>query len=724
MKRKFLCLLLALTMVLGLAATVSAAEEIITSGDWTYRAYGEEAVLCSYNGTATEITVPATIDGLPVTELGWGLGSCFSGVADTLKSVTIEDGIPLINNSAFKNCTALTKIEIPSSVTSLGFSAFEGCTSLSEVIFDEGLKSIGRYAFLNTALTSVVLPASVTVIEEDSLGYTGEWGDTDQVEGFTIYGYTNTGAEEYARKWHFNFVDLGGNYDNSGRCGDSLGWKFTAATGTLLIYGPPGSSGGYMNDYDEDEIPWAVHKPFIKNVVMECGMDIASYAFQDCTNLTTVTMPDTVEDIRSCAFKNTPKLTSVKLSANLDFISTNAFSHSGLTAIELPESLTGIGTHAFEFTPLTSIEIPDSVEFSQGTFYNCTALASVKLPADLEEINPLLFDGCTSLKSIDLPESLRIIGRQAFSFSGLTAIEIPDGVTVIGENAFYECTALEYVKLPASLEETGWRCFQDCDKLSTIVMPEGIDPNFTICCFLGCDSLTDIDFHTAPTIGSTMYQNCDGLTNLVIPDCVTSIGDYAFAYCDKLSYVTIPAGVTTFDAKVFYECPKLGAIAFRGDAPAFHEFAFEETTLTAYYPADNATWTEEVRQSYNGEVTWIPYEVLPFTDVPANAFYYNPVKWALEKKITAGVSDTLFGSADKCNRAQAVTFLWSAAGKPEPTITSHPFVDVPAGSFCEKAVLWALEKNITSGTDATHFSPASLCNRAQMVTFLYSAYNK
>ena len=721
MKRKFLCLLLALTMVLGLAATVSADEEIITSGDWTYRAYGEEAVLCSYNGTATEITVPATIDGLPVTELGWGLGSCFSGVADTLKSVTIEDGIPLINNSAFKNCTALTKIEIPSSVTSLGFSAFEGCTSLSEVIFDEGLKSIGRYAFLNTALTSVVLPASVTVIEEDSLGYTGEWGDTDQVEGFTIYGYTNTGAEEYARKWHFNFVDLGGNYDNSGRCGDSLGWKFTAATGTLLIYGPPGSSGGYMNDYDEDEIPWAVHKPFIKNVVMECGMDIASYAFQDCTNLTTVTMPDTVEDIRSCAFKNTPKLTSVKLSANLDFISTNAFSHSGLTAIELPESLTGIGTHAFEFTPLTSIEIPDSVELSQGAFYYCTELASVKLPADLEEIIPLLFQGCTSLKTIDLPETITVIGRQAFCFSGLTAIEIPDGVTDIGGSAFHECLSLEYVKLPASLEVTGMNCFLDCDKLSTIVMPQGIDPNFTNGCFVGCDSLTDISFHTAPTIGFSMYQNCDGLTNLVIPDCVTSIGDYAFAYCDKLSYVTIPAGVTDFGAKVFYECPKLGAIAFRGDAPAFREFAFEDTTLTAYYPADNATWTEEVRQNYNGEVTWIPYEVLPFTDVPANAFYYNPVKWALEKKITAGVSDTLFGSADKCNRAQAVTFLWSAAGKPEPTITSHPFTDVPAGSFCEKAVLWALEKNITSGTDETHFSPLATCNRATIVTFLYKA---
>ena len=722
MKRKFLCLLLALCMMLSMAATVSADEEIITSGDWTYRLYGGEAVLCSYNGTATEVNVPATIDGLRVAEFGWGLGSCFSGVADTLTSVTIEDGIPLINNAAFKDCTALTEVIIPASVTYIGSFTFQNCTALKEIELKEGLKHVGMFTFLNTGLTSVLIPSTVTDIGEYAFGCSGTLSDYDFIEGFTIYGYPGTAGHAYAEDHYFiNFVDMGGNYDNSGRCGNSLGWKFTAATGTLLIYGPPGSSGGYMNDYDEDEIPWAVHKPFIKNVVMECGMDIASYAFQDCTNLTTVTMPDTVEDIRSCAFKNTPRLTSVKLSANLDFISTNAFSHSGLTAIELPESLTGIGTHAFEFTPLTSIEIPDSVEFSQGAFYQCTALASVKLPADLEENNPLLFQGCTSLKSIDLPETITVIGRQAFSHSGLTAIEIPDSVIRIDENAFYECTALEYVKLPASLEETGWRCFQDCDKLSTIVMPQGIDPNFTNGCFVGCDSLTDISFHTAPTIGFAMYQNCAGLTNLTIPACVTTIGDNAFAYCENLSYVTIPASVTVFGAKPFHDCPKLGAIAFRGDAPAFHEFAFEDTTLTAYYPADNATWTEKVRQNYGGNITWIPYEVLPFTDVPANAFYYNPVKWALEKKITAGVSDTLFGSADKCNRAQAVTFLWSAAGKPEPTITSHPFTDVPAGSFCEKAVLWALEKNITSGTDETHFSPLATCNRATIVTFLYKA---
>ena len=721
--KKILALVLVLCMVLGLAATVSADEGLYTSGDWTYRIVRGEAVLCTYNGTASQVTVPATIDGLRVAEFGFGLGSCFSGVADTLTSVTIEDGIPLINNAVFKNCTALTKIEIPSSVTFLGFSAFEGCTSLSEVIFNEGLKSIGRYAFLNTALTSVVLPASVTVIEEDSLGYTGEWGDTDQVEGFTIYGYTNTGAEEYARKWHFNFVDMGGNYDNSGRCGDSLRWEFTAATGTLLIYGPPGSSGGYMNDYDEDEIPWAVHKPFIKNVVMECGMDIASYAFLDCPELTTVTMSDTVEDIRSCAFMNTPKLTSVKLSANLDFISARAFRNSALTSIELPEGLRSIGSEAFCNTPLTSIEIPDSVtSITQGAFYGCTKLSSVKLPAELDEIYPLVFQGCTSLKSIDLPETITAIGRQAFSHSGLTAIEIPDSVVLIDENAFYECMALEYVKLPASLEEAGWRCFQDCDKLSTIVMPDGITTNFGQWFFLSCDSLTDIDFHTSPIIGFAMYQNCAGLTNLVIPNCVTTIGDNAFAYCDNLIYATIPASVTEFGAKPFHDCPKLGAIAFRGDAPAFHEFAFENTTVTCYYPAGNDTWTEEVRQNYGGTITWVAYEVLPFTDVPVNQFYYDSVAWALDGEITNGISATEFGPTSGCNRAQAVTFLWRAAGSPAPTSTENPFVDVEKGSFYEQAVLWAVEKGITNGIDATHFAPNKSCNRATIVTFLYRAF--
>ena len=524
MKRKFLCLLLALCMMLSLAATVSADEEIITSGDWTYRIVRGEAVLCTYNGTATEVTVPATIDGLRVAEFGLGMGSCFSAVADTLTSVTIEDGIPLINNAVFKDCTALTEVSIPASVTYIGISAFEGCTSLSDIQFSEGLKSIGRYAFLNTNLSYVILPASVTSIDEDSLGYTGERGDTKQIESFGIFGYSNTAAEEYARKWHFTFYRLEDMTDVSGRCGDNTFWRFEQSTGTLYITCDETMEGWDDTDpYYNSIQPWIAYADSIRRVVVEEGVSNLGDGFMN---------------------NNYPNLTEVIL------------------------------------------------------------------PSTLSSIENFCFWNCTGLTSINFPENFLHFGGRAFQNTGLRSITL---------------------------------------------------------------------------------SNTRDIYN-------TLMAGYAFAYC-----------------------PDLENVYFTGNAWDIDEEAFLGSTLTAWYPSGNATWTEEVRQNYGGKITWNAYDPDLFMDIPVNSFYYAPVKWALEKKITAGGSDTLFGSADKCNRAQAVTFLWSAAGKPEPTITSHPFTDVPAGSFCEKAVLWALEKNITSGTDETHFSPLATCNRATIVTFLYKA---
>ena len=114
----------------------------------------------------------------------------------------------------------------------------------------------------------------------------------------------------------------------------------------------------------------------------------------------------------------------------------------------------------------------------------------------------------------------------------------------------------------------------------------------------------------------------------------------------------------------------------------------------------------------------------PFTDVPPGSYFYEPVLWALEKGITAGVDATHFGPNVACTRAQVVTFLWSAAGKPEPATTVNPFVDVAVSDWYYKAVLWAYENKITSGVDATHFGSAAVCTREQVVTFLWSSKNK
>ena len=110
-----------------------------------------------------------------------------------------------------------------------------------------------------------------------------------------------------------------------------------------------------------------------------------------------------------------------------------------------------------------------------------------------------------------------------------------------------------------------------------------------------------------------------------------------------------------------------------------------------------------------------------FVDVSASDYYYDAVLWAVEKGITGGTSATTFDPSGNCTRAQAVTFLWRAAGSPAPKTKVMPFTDVPAGSYYHDAVLWAVEQGITKGTSDTTFSPNANCSRGQIVTFLWRA---
>ena len=109
-----------------------------------------------------------------------------------------------------------------------------------------------------------------------------------------------------------------------------------------------------------------------------------------------------------------------------------------------------------------------------------------------------------------------------------------------------------------------------------------------------------------------------------------------------------------------------------------------------------------------------------FADVPANAYFADAVKWAVDKGVTNGLSDTIFGPYESCTRAQIVTFLWRAAGSPEPKAASN-FTDLPASAYYAKAVAWAIENGITNGMTETTFAPNATCTRGQSVTFLYRA---
>ena len=156
-------------------------------------------------------------------------------------------------------------------------------------------------------------------------------------------------------------------------------------------------------------------------------------------------------------------------------------------------------------------------------------------------------------------------------------------------------------------------------------------------------------------------------------------------------------------------------------------------TLTVLDSKDKAVKLTQKNGKYtftmpNGKVTVsaafkaaAPASENPFTDVPSGAYYEDAVIWAVKKDITSGTSATTFNPDGSCTRAQAVTFLWRAAGSPEPKSAAMPFTDVPAGSYFEKAVLWAVENGITKGTSDTTFTPDASCTRAQIVTFLWRA---
>ena len=132
---------------------------------------------------------------------------------------------------------------------------------------------------------------------------------------------------------------------------------------------------------------------------------------------------------------------------------------------------------------------------------------------------------------------------------------------------------------------------------------------------------------------------------------------------------------------------------------------------------------ENVSRTHTIEVIFMKANGNPqtgvFVDVATGSYYEDAVDWAVENGITQGTDDTHFSPDGICTRAQAVTFLWRAAGSPEPETRAMPFTDVPVGSYYYDAVLWAVENGITKGTSDTRFSPDDTCTRAQIVTFLW-----
>ena len=253
---------------------------------------------------------------------------------------------------------------------------------------------------------------------------------------------------------------------------------------------------------------------------------ISDDMFSGCANLTSVSIPDTVTNIGKCAFNNCSNLTSIIIPDSVISIGEAAFSTidgSGLTSVTIGNSVTSIGHGAFNNCRLESVIIPDSVtSIEDDSFAYCDNLKSVIIGNSVTSIGICAFGSCENLTSVTIGESVTSIGVYAFgSCHSLTSVTIPDSVTSIGEGAFYFCFGIDTV----NISDIGAWCAID---------------------FASYES-NPLNYSSS----AQLYLNGDPVTDLVIPDSVTKINDYAFYGCSGIESVTVPDSVTSIGNDAF-----------------------------------------------------------------------------------------------------------------------------------------------------------------------------
>lgn len=545
----------------------------------------------------------------------------------SITKVVIESGVNTVGRYAFDGCTSLLSVSFPVTVTMLRNYAFNGCTKLnaiyianltqwartditsalchpfyaseggdlylsntrmtnpvigadlteikrftfyrtknfSSVTIKSGVKTIGFGAFNGSGMKTLNIPDTVKSIEQAAFCNCSRLTD--------VY-YDNTPAE-----WNKITINSTGDMNaplvkaamhytlGKGKCGDDLNWAFTD-DGVFTVTGT-----GAMYDYEYQKTPWWGYRGNIKKLVINSGAaSIGNYAFNNCYNLASLSLPATLKSIGK-----------------------SAFTACAFTSLVLPSGLASIGQSAFQSCDkLGSVYIPSGVkEISPNVFQSCTALVSVTLPSQLAKIGGSAFYGCSSLKSVAFPSTLTSIGSYAFcNCKALGSVSLPKGFgSVIEEGAFCNCSAMKTASIPGSVRTVKDKAFKGCTALTdvyfdgyrddwdkvTVGTDNGPLKTAAVHCkpggHCGDDLIWTLSGDTLTITGTgkmydynltdkktPWYDNWYSIKKITVNSGATYIGNYAFSECSKATSITIPESVKDIGKNSMLRCSSLTGI--------------------------------------------------------------------------------------------------------------------------------------------------------------------
>lgn len=484
---------------------------------------------------------------------------------------------------SFRDCKSLAKIVIPSSVTVLSDNTFRGCSRLYDVTLPNTLISIGARAFESCAIKELTIPSSVT-----SIGQLAFYGSPIEKVVFPASSNVTIIGEQAFSGCPLKSI----SFPSSLRSIGSRAFQNTSLE-TLTI------------PQNITSIGWG--------------------AFESNVSLHTLKIEDASIDLYYDTFRNCTALRNVDLGSKITgFVSSTTGAFQGCTSLEsiaIPNTVKSLTDNVFNgCTSLKQVVLSNTLtSIGHQTFYYCSKLEEIELPNTLQSIGTYAFYGCSNLQNIILPESMKTIGGSAFYGCGIHEIVIPEGVTSIGEQAFIcgnlkkfiidnavltignsvcrGCANLEYVDLGRTTT-IGAGAFSNCIKLTNIEIPNSVTQiesanTYNAGAFAGCTSLKYVIVGTGMTfLGNRTFYGCSKLSNVVFKTGEPlTIGNEVFSSCRSLKKIELSASLSSVGENVFKDCSVLSHIyMYPTTPPTIRTNTFADyTTPTLHVPAASKT---------------------------------------------------------------------------------------------------------------------------------------